>query len=559
MKLFSTLISSGLILGAAAALTACSSDDDWKDVDGGNPQLNLISAHEMTEAGRTIKVKGEVTDADGIASIDLVCHELNLNKRINLIEIYGEPLKSYDLDYSFKIQENETGDNFVIDVIITDIGGRQEKQQVKVTMDGDFTAPVFTTAPDKEMTVILKPQTAFNLQFSVEDNRVVDYVEIDLQDITNGEENPSPVSGFPRRVEGTGSTRLEFSEKLSLPNQAATLKAVITAYDREANEAAHSTSITSLITVSELPDLATIYLADVATSAELNSDVFGVPVAMDHVGPYKYRVRYYNEKAGTDICFLAQKTDFGPICFGPDPSDPNTLGDDPNEVGRIKLDQAGVYYLIDVNTLDRTWTLSTYSIAEAISPVSHMHYGGQDLNTWNETNPDMDSEIWWQEWWFGPADGPNGDNPEKVPHMTQNAKNPNIYILDDWKLDGGTEMNFAIQNWHSHGWWNHTAWRVDDSSDPSKFMYYGNFLTNTSHYESNQDYFDFKYINVDPEEYSFMYPNAGAFDVNSWAGSEDYRKNFVPDNWARPTVQTSGTYRLIFDAHAERARLVPQN
>ena len=557
MKLFSTCLATGICLSAIAGLSSCS-DDDWKDVDGANPEVQLVSVHERTEAGRSIKVKGQLADNDGISTIDLVCHELNLNKRIDLIDIYGEPQKSYDLDYEFKIQESQPGDAFTIDVVTTDIGGREDRQQVKVTLDGDFTYPVFSAAPDKEITVILKPSTSFNLQFTAEDNRVIDYVEIDLKDITAGEEGAQSLEGFPRRVEGNGTGRLEFSERLALPNEAATLKATITAYDREANEAPHATVVNSVITVSELPDLPAIYLADVATAAELNSDVFGVPMVMDHVGPYKYRVRYYNQKAGTEICFLAQKTDFGPICFGPDPTNPEMLGDDPNEVGRIKLDQAGVYYLIDVNTLDRTYKLSTYPVAEAINPVSHMHYGQNDLNTWWETNPDKDGDIWWQEWWFGPTNGPNGDNPDKVPHMTQDPANPNIFIYDDWKLDGGQDLNFTFHNWHSHGWWYFTAWRVDDSKDPSKFMYYGNYIPATSHYASNDDYFKFKYLDMDPEEYKFMYPNGGdGFQTGSW-GDEGYRKNFVPDNWVNTTVTVSGTYTLIFDAHTERARLVPK-
>lgn len=538
MKLFSKCLTAGICLYSVVAIPACSSDDDWKDVDGAAPALTLSSVHEMTEAGRTIKIAGQVTDNDGISTIDLVCKALNLNKRINLIEIYGEPQKTYDLDYSFKIQENETGDDFIIDVTITDIGGRQEKQQVKVTMDGDFTAPVFTAAPDKDITVILKPQTAFNLQFTVQDNRVVDYVTIDIQDITAGEDLPDPVPGFPRTIQGNGTGNFNFSEKIDLPSEEATLVATITAYDKAANEDAHSTSITSRISVGALPDFEKLYLCDVATAAELNSDVFGVPMLIDHVGEYKYRARYYNEKAGTEICFLAQKTDFGPVCFGPDNADPSTLGDDPNEVGRIKLDQAGVYYLIDVDTYNRTYSMSTYSVAEAIDPVMHLHYGSDDLNTWWEVNNMAD--IWWQEFYFGPASGP-----DNVTRMVQDSKNPHIYVVEDWKLEGGEEMNFILHNWHSHGWWNFVTWRVDNAADPDKFMYYGNLHPATPHYESNADYFEFKYGD-NPD-----------FDLNSW-GDESYRKNFVPDNWVRPTVTTGGTYKLIFDAHLERARLVPQ-
>lgn len=540
MKLFSRCFTTGLCLSALAAMTACSSDDDWKDVDGAAPELTLSSVHEMTEAGRTIKIAGTVSDNDGISTIDLVCKALNLNKRINLIEIYGEPLKTYDLDYSFKIQENEAGDDFTIDVVITDIGGRQETQTMKVTMDGDFSFPVFTAAPDKEITVILKPQTAFNLQFSVTDNRVVDYVTIDIQDVTAGAENPVAIAGFPRRVEGNGTQTFDFSEKLELPSQEATLLATITAYDRAANEDAHATTITSQISVGALPDFEKLYLCDVSSAAELNSDVFGVPMLVDHVGEYKYRARYYNEKAGTEICFLAQKTDFGPVCFGPDNSDPSTLGDDPNEVGRIKLDQAEVYYLIDFDTFNRTYTMSTYSVADAVDPVMHLHYGQDDLNTWWEVN-NMD-DIWWQEFYFGPTSG----DLSNVTRMIQDSKNPHIYYLEDWRLETGEEMNFIIHNWHSHGWWNFVTWRVDNSSDPDKFMYYGNLHPDTPHYQGNADYFE------------YMYGDNPDFNINSW-GDESYRKNFVPDNWVKPTVTTGGTYKFIFDAHLERARLVPQN
>lgn len=538
MKLFSTCLATGLCLSAIAGFSSCSSDDDWADVDGATPEVTLKSTHERTEAGRNIKIAGQLTDNDGIATIDLVCHELKLNKRINLIEIYGEPQKTYDLDYEFKIQPDETGDNFMIDVTTTDVGGRQNTQQVKVTLDGDFRAPVFTAAPDKEIAVILKPTTTFNLQFSVEDNRVVDYVEINVQDITAGEDNPVDVAGFPRRVAGNGSGTFNFSEKLQLPSEEATLLATITAYDKEENEPAHATSITSKISVGPLADFEKLYLCDVASAAELNSDIFGVPMLIDHVGEYKYRARYYNEKPGTEICFLAQKTDFGPICFGPANDDPNTLGDDPNEVGRIKLDKGGVYYLIDVDTYNRTYTLSTYSIEEAIDPVMHLHYGGNDLDTWWGAG---NGEEWWQEFYFGPAGGP-GDIKQR---MVQDSKNPHIFIVESWPLEAGEEMNFIIHNWHSHGWWNLAAWRVDNSSDPDKFLYFGNRFPETSHYTSNEDWFQYRYADVP------------GFDSKKWQDSEDYRKSFVPDVWAKPTVTVSGNYKMIFDAHLERARLVP--
>lgn len=537
MKLFRTCLAAGLCLSVASVFTGCKSDD-WDDVDGAVPTLELISMHEQTEAGRQIKIQGRVADADGIASIDLVCKDLNLKKHIDIIDIYGEPLKTYDLDYAFKIQDKETGDDFVIDITVTDVGGRTETKQLRVTLDGDFSFPVFTAAPDKEVTVILKGNTVFNLQFTVEDNRIVDYVEINVVDITDGEESPKAVEGFPRKVAGNGTGLFEYSEKLELPAHEAVLLATITAYDRAANEDAHATTISSQINIGALPDFEKLYLCDVKDAALLNSDVFGVPMLIDHVGPYKYRARYYNEKAGTEICFLAQKTDFGPICFGPQLDDPNTLGDSPEEVGFLRLEKGGVYYLIDIDTYARTYTASTYTVDEAVDPVQNLHYGADDLNTWWETN-DLDA-IWWQTFYFGPASGP-----DNVQWMEQDPKNPHIYTMSNWKLEAGEEMSFIIHNWHSHGWWNFTTWRVDNSSDPDKFMYYGNYHPDTPHYSNNKAYFD------------YMYGDNPDFDLSKW-GDEAYRKNFVPDNWVKPTVQRAGTYRLIFDAHLERARLVPQ-
>lgn len=125
MNLFSFCRSAGICLSALALLTGCKDDPSWPTVDGGAPNLALVSNHERTEAGLEIKIAGKVTDADGISTIDLVCHDIDLNKRINIIDIYGEPLTEYDLNYKFKIEENQKGEDFNIEITVTDVGGRQ--------------------------------------------------------------------------------------------------------------------------------------------------------------------------------------------------------------------------------------------------------------------------------------------------------------------------------------------------------------------------------------------------------------------------------------------------
>ncbi len=542
----------GALAMAVLPFASCSDDNKWETVDGAAPVFAVATDHVMTEAGRTIKFAGKISDADGIATIKLHCPELLLNKTIDIIDIYEEPLKEYDLDYDFQIQGNEKGDNFDVEITVTDIAGQSVVNHVLVTLDGDYSAPLFTASPDAEITVLIKENTVFNLKFTATDNRGIDYVLVEVDG----------VDGFPVRIEGEGKKEIEYAQKLPLPGREAAYDLTITAYDLPAQDGEVRTSeVKSSIVVSELPDFRNMYLADVATAAELNSDVFGVPMACDHVAPYTYRARYYNEKAGTQICFIPQKTDFTPICFGPDAMDPSVLGDDPETVGRITLDKAGVYYVIDFNIKTGAYKLDTYSVADAIDPVCHMHYGAEEINTWFEwTNL---GDIWWNEYFFGPfSDWGDGDDKDRsvVSRMEQDKTNPHIYVLRDWKLAAGEQLNFILHCWHIKGWWNVISWRVDDSADPSRCEYYGWYMRETSKFASNADYFNFKYVDVDPEEYKFMYPNAPAFDLNKWAegNSEDYRKNWVGDNWTKPTVKAAGTYMLVFDAHTERIKLVPQ-
>lgn len=109
------------------------------------------------------------------------------------------------------------------------------------------------------------------------------------------------------------------------------------------------------------------------------------------------------------------------------------------------------------------------------------------------------------------------ENPKDVQRFTQDATNPHLFYLDEpLFLEAGKTMNFVFHNWHSDGWWNYCTWRVDDSDNPEIFGYYGSV--------------------VNP----------------AWT-----EKNWVGDNWAKPAVNVTGNYKLIFDAHLGRAKLIP--
>lgn len=216
-----------LTVAALALLNLWScSDDNWDAVDNADPDFTVQSEHVMTAAGRTFKLAGKIKDADGISSITLRCPQLSLNKTIDILSIYGEPLKEYDLDYQFKVQENVEGESFDVAVLITDVVGNVTEKKVLVTLDGDFTAPVFTAAPDKEMTVLMKASPVFNLKFTVEDNHAIDYITVDVEGI----------DGFPIRIEGEGRNKIEYSNALALPAQLASYNVKIEAFDLPAQE-----------------------------------------------------------------------------------------------------------------------------------------------------------------------------------------------------------------------------------------------------------------------------------------------------------------------------------
>lgn len=490
-------------------VTGCSDDNGYPDVDGESPVVALKTSHIQSGAGHDFTIEGTLTDADGISAIKLQCADLYLNKTIDLIEIYGEPQTSYDLSYKFSISRDEVGEQFTVKVTVVDVGGRETSQDVLITMDGDFENPVFSLAPDKAITVLMKadrnPQ--YTLNFTVTDDRKLDYATIEIPELTGFE---------TRTVSAEGQSSLTFKEVIVFPNVSRVYTINLAAYDAVGN----SVTTTCSLTVSEMPDFEKMYLADVATDEELNSDVFGVPMVINHTGEYQYKARYYNKAAGTEIFFLPQKTSFTPICFGLDPEDSNKLTDDPELAKPIVLDAPNVYYEIDINVKQSTYSIKTYSVTEATDPINY-EYGQLCDMPRNEGEPQFNFYIGW------------GDSPQNAgEHLfVQDANNPHLFYYpatgSTWSLQSGEEMNFIISNYHPNGYWDQVEWRCDNSTDIEKFGYFS------------------KANNVNP--------NWEGTNRQWWDGSS------VQDNWMKPVVTNGGNYRFEFDAHLGRGKIVPAN
>lgn len=427
-KHFYNALLGGIFLLALSTASGCSEDVGFPDVDGKEPTMTLVTDHIESGAGHRFTIEGTLTDADGIASVNLQCADLYLNKTIDLIEIYGSPQESYELSYHYDLSQNELGESFTVKVTVTDVGGRSVSQDVLVTMDGDFENPTFTVAPSEVVTVLIKAETKFTLNFTVSDDRSLDYVTIEIPGVT----------GFDNfKVEANGNNTLEVSQLINLPSEVGEYNVTLTAVDMKGNQTVNKCTIS----VSEMPDFPKMYLADVKTAAELNSDIFGVPMLINHTGEYQYQARYYNKAAGTEIFFLPQKTDFTPICFGLDPEDSNKLTDDPETAKPIVLDEAGVYYEINIDVINSTYSMRTYSVSEATDPINY-EYGTPCFDRWENGESYIDFVIGW------------GSSPQDAGNhiFVQDENNPHLFYYpasgETWSLSAGEEMNFIISNYH---------------------------------------------------------------------------------------------------------------
>ena len=354
--------------------SACTEDDGpgYPDVDSAAPELQ-VTERIQTEPGRDVHVTGKVLDADGIARISLSCPGLYVEKTIDLLAIKEELLHEYDLDYLVRIDENEIGELYELEVAATDVGGRTTSRQVTIDLNGDFSDPVFASVPSGSLAVIVKEgetSTTLPLSLRVTDNRGVDRIEISIPDIE-----------LTRTVSGGGMQ--DFSTTVDLeditfnltPGGSVTYKVLLTAYDLSGRTVEASFNLT----ISGLTDFEEMYLADVMNERDLTSDILGVPMLCKHTGEYTYVAEYYNRTANTAICFIPQTTSFSPIMFGADPADKSKLTYESPE--RILLPEAGVYYRIEINTQNGTYSLETFPVDEAIDPVPHA-YGSISLDTW---------------------------------------------------------------------------------------------------------------------------------------------------------------------------------
>lgn len=477
-----SLLAALLAMTAVTFATSCSDDDNFSDVDGKAPTIELETDHIQTEAGRQFTIAGQVKDADGIRSIRLQNSDMLLDKTINLLELYGDSLiYDYKLAYKYTSMKDWTdSSSFPVNITVEDIGGRTTSATLTVSADGDFTNPEFSVAPSGELTVLVQ-NPKLTLGFTVTDNKRLDYIQVEC-----------PALGINDRIDAAGQAELQVKKVYEVPGEKQSCLLTVTAYDKFNNKVMAQ----STVNVDEMPDFEKMYLADVASAKDLTSDVYGVPMVIDHTGPYEYTAHYYNQKAGTKVRFIPQMTDFEPICFGVDPSDNSVLINDASSALGIELNEVA-YYEIKLNIVTGAYSVKTYE-----PTTEKMTLDGSTTIDFGDGSGAQPAQICLA-----------GGGLPGTPSWTTNQNNDafilsqdaaNKYLLyRECELEAGTEIEYTISQTHWWGWWPEPYWRFDGS--------------------------EFNEKNV---------KNGG-------------------DNMKKSKVPATGKYRIEFDYHLLRSRIIP--
>ena len=477
-----SLLAALLAMTAVTFATSCSDDDNFSDVDGKAPTIELETDHIQTEAGRQFTIAGQVKDADGIRIIRLQNSDMLLDKTMNLLELYGDSLiYDYKLAYKYTSKKDWTdSSSFPVNITVEDIGGRTTSATLTVSADGDFTNPEFSVAPSGELTVLVQ-NPKLTLGFTVTDNKRLDYIQVEC-----------PALGINDRIDAAGQAELQVKKVYEVPGEKQSCLLTVTAYDKFNNKVMAQ----STVNVDEMPDFEKMYLADVESAKDLTSDVYGVPMVIDHTGPYEYTAHYYNQKAGTKVRFIPQITDFEPICFGVDPSDNSVLINDASSALGIELNEVA-YYEIKLNIVTGAYSVKTYE-----PTTEKMTLDGSTTIDFGDGSGAQPAQICLA-----------GGGLPGTPSWTTNQNNDafilsqdaaNKYLLyRECELEAGTEIEYTISQTHWWGWWPEPYWRFDGSEFNEK---------------------------------------------NVKNGGENMKKSKVP---------ATGKYRIEFDYHLLRSRIIP--
>lgn len=404
---------------------------------GDAPVFRLDSGTSFLEpvAGETIFIRGHASDDVELASIEILIPAWSLKKTIDLSE---RKIKEYDLDYKFKTPDDASEEDVEFTIVVMDVGGQKTAFRYQLSATGDKTAPVLYANKDilSELqdvyTIVSNVDLTYDLRIDVVDDRGLKNLALSCEKLVLD------------RVVRICGTEYSLAEPVAL-KAGGEYEFYVSSEDMKGNK----TEKTFRILVNNIPTYPVMYLADVDTDEELNSDLFGVPMLVDKTSDYTYSGKYYSEKENTEVRFLTNPATFSELTFGESAVNKGTLvsGRSVVDVTPIVLPKAGQYYQIDMD------------LAKSKVSVKEIDPG---------VNPNENVEIAIFPW-YSPFVFPVGTTVNKLTFITddyvmkKNERNSYLHSIDCLikKNDEGQLLEFYFTN--RSAWY--PCWRFDATNN----------------------------------------------------------------------------------------------
>lgn len=414
------------------------------------PLITMDSLHIKSEIGDFIEISGKAEANKGLKSIIIECEQLSIFEEILFDD--GQAVQEYTFESKYILTQNVLEDEFIITITCIDNTGDFVTRKLLLTVVRDKTPPEFIATPEQYIRKIAHEEVHVPIAFELNDNRGLETVFIKVPELNICKEI---------KIEEDNNLYFFYEDVLILPPIVGNYNIEIQAIDKNSN----TREWISEISIEDLIDFEKMYLTDNLTIEELNKNIFGSPMLIDHKGNYTYETQYYSAKEGTEIFFIPQRKDFKPFCFGVDVRDESLLTEDPYFSKPIILPEKG-YYAISFNTLTGKYIIKPYSPKDDPLDIGgDIPLNPNDPNN-NETIP---LEI-----------GLVGSGIPGKPSWA--TADPLLFIQDtsnkyqhfvDMNLSEGISLQVIIHHKHPEGKWDYMFWRFDNGNDPQKTIYKG--------------------------------------------------------------------------------------